>query len=369
MAPARGLPAAAPGQPSSLYPPPVVYAAPRTSTTASICGSTSAAATACWRQRYGNAVGAGVSLGAALGGVVAPGPDRLRHVLRFSASDPRMFPGPDGYSSGTLDGVTLTMVGLGGGVAYYLPNNVYVAGALATMRWRCRNRQQRQPSGVAFGLGLQGLLGKEWWVSHNWALGIAGQLTGATMTDKVEARAGTGSRSRCCSPPRTTEKTVGGIPGPVRDDPPHEPLRRPLRRAPGSLVIGAAGVMAPGHRPRARDAARRRPAPPAPPPAAGEMPPAYAPPPGYQPPPQGPPPGYGYPPPRYGSPPLGYPPPGYGYSTAACRLRAAAEHSRRLLPADAPGRRLPAARQRRHVILGARAVRSGSRSAARSRPT
>ena len=34
------------------------------------------------------------------------------------------------------------------------------------------------------GTALELMVGKEWWVSANWGMGIAGEFVGASMTDK-----------------------------------------------------------------------------------------------------------------------------------------------------------------------------------------
>jgi hypothetical protein len=41
-----------------------------------------------------------------------------------------------------------------------------------------------------FGPGLSLVLGKEWWVSDNWGLGLAGQLYAARMKDRQPAFVG-----------------------------------------------------------------------------------------------------------------------------------------------------------------------------------
>jgi hypothetical protein len=70
--------------------------------------------------------------------------------------------------------------GPGFGVAYYfMPLNLYVSGTLlyqvldlGTVQW---NGSGSPPDGEA-GLGGSLMVGKEWWVSANWGLGVAAQL-------------------------------------------------------------------------------------------------------------------------------------------------------------------------------------------------
>lgn len=65
--------------------------------------------------------------------------------------------------------------GVGAGVTYYfMPSNFYLSGAIGAVVLDA-------DFGIAHfsteaGVGLDFLLGKEWWVSDNWAIGVAGQF-------------------------------------------------------------------------------------------------------------------------------------------------------------------------------------------------
>jgi hypothetical protein len=89
-------------------------------------------------------------------------------------------------------GQDLNLYGLGAGVAYYLPINVYFAAAVSGMK---ADLTPTDPSAsnhattnlTRAGLGIQVLVGKEWWVSENWGLGIAGEILFSSMPDATDS--------------------------------------------------------------------------------------------------------------------------------------------------------------------------------------
>jgi hypothetical protein len=92
----------------------------------------------------------------------------------------------NGYQSDThLD---LNLYGFGAGLAYYFPSlNIYVAGAISGIS---ADLTPTDSSSTAMGMpltktgpGLELLVGKEWWVSDNWGLGLAGEMLQSWMTD------------------------------------------------------------------------------------------------------------------------------------------------------------------------------------------
>jgi hypothetical protein len=86
-------------------------------------------------------------------------------------------------------GQDLNLYGLGAGAAYYLePINIYFAGALSGMKADLSpTDQSAMGQGTTnltnTGLGVELLAGKEWWVSENWGLGIAGEILFSSMKD------------------------------------------------------------------------------------------------------------------------------------------------------------------------------------------
>lgn len=71
---------------------------------------------------------------------------------------------------------------LGIGLTYYFPSNIYLTGAAgrANTEVRANGKTYRTDNGYGFNL----MLGKEWWVSENWGLGVAGQWLYTKCPDK-----------------------------------------------------------------------------------------------------------------------------------------------------------------------------------------
>lgn len=71
----------------------------------------------------------------------------------------------------------LTMGGLGGGVTYYwMPHNVYLSGSVMAMAAELTDKtgaKDRAALSVDYGALARLVVGKEWWVSDNWGLGVA----------------------------------------------------------------------------------------------------------------------------------------------------------------------------------------------------
>ncbi len=83
----------------------------------------------------------------------------------------------------TLDGISTSVLGIG--VTYYFPSNIYLTGAIGTAstEFRANGNSYRTDDGYGFNL----MLGKEWWVSENWGLGVAGQWLYTNSPDKPDA--------------------------------------------------------------------------------------------------------------------------------------------------------------------------------------
>jgi hypothetical protein len=78
-------------------------------------------------------------------------------------------------SSGTLTNTNYSLLALGPGVNYYfMPMNVYLSGSLLLSRLNLSNSSGNGNSD--WGLAGKFQLGKEWWVSDTWGLGVAGML-------------------------------------------------------------------------------------------------------------------------------------------------------------------------------------------------
>lgn len=78
--------------------------------------------------------------------------------------------------------------GVGVGLAYYLPSNIYFSGTLAAAQLSIQADQDgdgdtEEVGETDFGPTFSGQIGKEWWVSDNWGLGLAGQVLFGNMKD------------------------------------------------------------------------------------------------------------------------------------------------------------------------------------------
>jgi hypothetical protein len=87
----------------------------------------------------------------------------------------------------TLAGNPVDNFGLGAGVAYYfMPLNLYLSGSLLLQKVLLV-KSYAVGSEMQFtktGLGLSLMVGKEWWVSADWGLGVAAQLFLASAKDR-----------------------------------------------------------------------------------------------------------------------------------------------------------------------------------------
>ena len=122
-------------------------------------------------------VGASLASSLAIGGAIAP-----NLILYGGFVDSSLF-SPDYKVDGTTvtkGGSSILFSGFGPGLAYYfMPSNLYLAGTLLLGRLG-----QAAPGGATIsyrGPGLEALLGKEWWVSENWGLGVTAQIVAAQL--------------------------------------------------------------------------------------------------------------------------------------------------------------------------------------------
>ena len=125
--------------------------------------------------------GSGGAFGLAVGYAVSPNLIAYGELFDNVAVGPTMEVG--GATYGSDDDVAAGTVGVGIGVAYYLPSNIYVSGTLAMSQVTIQ--QDGEEVGESeFGPGVSLMVGKEWWVSKNWGLGVAGQIYGGRMKDQ-----------------------------------------------------------------------------------------------------------------------------------------------------------------------------------------
>ena len=145
---------------------------------------------ASWRETADDwsITGTGIALVMTLGGSVTPNLVLYGEITGSMAMDPTEK--HNGVST-TLDDYDVSLAGIGPGAAYYLvPANLCFSGTLAFFRL---TKGYHGPSPGSEGTGGNGailtdtgigaafMVGKEWWVSTNWGLGVAGIVHLASM--------------------------------------------------------------------------------------------------------------------------------------------------------------------------------------------
>lgn len=115
----------------------------------------------------------------AIGGAVTE--NFIVHLDLSSAtvSDPKLKVNGESVKSTNNDNST-SILGLG--LTYYFPSNIYVTGAVGTARTEIKSNGDTFSTDRGYGVNL--MLGKEWWVSENWGLGVAGQFLYTKCPDK-----------------------------------------------------------------------------------------------------------------------------------------------------------------------------------------
>lgn len=96
----------------------------------------------------------------------------------------------DGVSQNTTNDISIGEAMIGGGVTYYLmPANVFLSGSVGLGNFTVTEGNTSNSISTDRGFSMQLKIGKEWWVSKRWGLGIAGtygktKLTNSTATIK-----------------------------------------------------------------------------------------------------------------------------------------------------------------------------------------
>lgn len=115
-----------------------------------------------------------------VGGALTPNFILAGQLWGVSATDPTVK--VNGSSYGSLD-ARLTLSAIGVQLVYYfMPVNVYLSLTPSLTQLTIDDGTSSADSDVGFGLKFA--VGKEWWVSDNWALGLNGQLAFASNDDK-----------------------------------------------------------------------------------------------------------------------------------------------------------------------------------------
>lgn len=125
--------------------------------------------------------GGGGAFGLAFGGAVSD------NVIVYGELFDDIAVGPEVEANGmtaTADDISAGVIGVGAGIAYYfIPANVYISGTVSASQLSVQEDGE-ETGETEFGLGLSAMVGKEWWVSDNWGLGIAGKVFLGQMDEK-----------------------------------------------------------------------------------------------------------------------------------------------------------------------------------------
>jgi len=118
--------------------------------------------------------GAGYGFGLAFGGALS------RHFVLYGEVFEHVAIGPtikmNDVELGTADSnVSMRVIGVGPGFAYYSDNNFYVS-VTAALSVLSLQRDNTELAHTNKGFGVSATVGKEWWVSDQVGLGLGGQL-------------------------------------------------------------------------------------------------------------------------------------------------------------------------------------------------
>jgi hypothetical protein len=125
--------------------------------------------------------GGGAGFGIAIGGALNNNVVLYGTLLDSIASDPTIE--LNGVSQ-TANGASAGVVGVGGGLAYYLDSNLFFAGSLLASRLVIDNSSGDAIARSDWGFTFDGQIGKEWWASDNWGLGFSFQVLLGRMKDQ-----------------------------------------------------------------------------------------------------------------------------------------------------------------------------------------
>lgn len=127
--------------------------------------------------------GAGLAFHLAAGVALAPNLVFYGELFANSSLSPTVESGE--LEAETSEDTSFSLVGIGPGVAIYLPGNFYLSSTLAFSRLVLDPDTDVDDDEAATDLGvtLTAAVGKEWWVGSNFGLGAALQLYGGAMSD------------------------------------------------------------------------------------------------------------------------------------------------------------------------------------------
>ncbi len=132
-------------------------------------------------------------LGFAIGGSVADGVILAGHLWGISASSPTV---TYNGQSGSLSDTYLGFAAIGPEFDYYfMPANLFLGATVALSRGTLKTGGRLTGGGTDFstqvGVAGQFAVGKEWWVSDSWGLGLKGEVTVSANKDNSSSNSPT----------------------------------------------------------------------------------------------------------------------------------------------------------------------------------
>jgi len=126
--------------------------------------------------------GGGPSFAVAVGGAPVPNLAVFGSLFFTSASQPKV----TGSSYSVQSNGDALVGGFGAGIVYYfMPANIYLSAAVATLSFQAADSNGKTTYTSDYGAGFEGMVGKEFMVSDHWGLGAALEFVAASsMKDK-----------------------------------------------------------------------------------------------------------------------------------------------------------------------------------------
>jgi len=119
--------------------------------------------------------------GIAIGGAIRENSILAVHIIGAAVQNPGM---SSGGLSATANDTTVTLWGIGPQYThYFMPSDLYLSTTLALTRLHSSNGNNSGDSD--WGVGTRIAVGKEWWVSDHWGLGVAGHISFSSNQDPV----------------------------------------------------------------------------------------------------------------------------------------------------------------------------------------
>jgi hypothetical protein len=122
--------------------------------------------------------------GLAIGAAVSENLILAAHIIDAVSLNPSV--SLDGGPSQSTSNTSVVFWGIGPELTYYFePANVYLSltGAVTRMSFSAGSSGSSQTASTDWGFGGRAAVGKEWWVSDHWGLGMAGQVSFSSNPD------------------------------------------------------------------------------------------------------------------------------------------------------------------------------------------